>query len=127
MWQVPGVAFISLQKGQAEDEAITPPEGQPILDLGTDINDFGDSAAIVDQLDLVIAVDTAIVHVAGALNKPCWVLLPHFATDWRWLLEREDSPWYPSIRLFRQEKTGNWTPTIERIAAALDTLVAQAG
>ena len=127
LWQVPGVAFISLQKGQAEDEAITPPEGQTLLDLGTDINDFGDSAAIVDQLDLVIAVDTAIVHVAGALNKPCWVILPHFATDWRWLLEREDSPWYPSIKLFRQERTGDWAPTIERIAAELATLVAQAG
>lgn len=104
---------------------MAPPEGQSLLNLGTDIKDFGDSAAIVDQLDLVIAVDTAIVHVAGKLNKPCWVLLPHFATDWRWLLEREDSLWYPSIKLFRQESTGNWTPTIERIAAALAVLVAK--
>jgi ADP-heptose:LPS heptosyltransferase len=73
----------------------------------------------VDQLDLVIAVDTAVVHVAGALNKPCWVMIPNFATDWRWMLDREDSPWYPSLKLFRQDPSGNWKTTIERMQLAL--------
>ena len=125
LWQVPGVRFVSLQKGQGEDEAKAPPENQPLLDLGSSIEDFGDLAAIVDQLDLVIAVDTAVVHVAGALNKPCWVMIPHFATDWRWMLEREDSPWYPSLRLFRQDPSGNWTKTIENLREALSVKVKQ--
>jgi ADP-heptose:LPS heptosyltransferase len=77
--------------------------------LGSDIRDFADTAAIVAQLDLVICVDTALAHVAGALGKPCWVLLPAFGADWRWLLDRTDSPWYPGvIRIFRQSKLNDW-------------------
>jgi hypothetical protein len=85
------------------------------------IEDFADTAAIVDALDLVITVDTSVAHLAGALGKPVWVLLP-FSPDWRWLLDREDSPWYPSARLFRQPRPGDWAPVIERAAAMLADL-----
>lgn len=119
LWAVPGVAFVSLQKGQGEEEAEEPPAGQPLLALGTQMEDFADTAAIVNQLDLVICVDTAIAHLAGALGKPCWVLLPAIDTDWRWLLERMDSPWYPSLRLFRQAEGDDWGRVIDEVAAAL--------
>ena len=124
LWSVPGVNFISLQKGQGEEEAAAPPAGQPILHLGSDIVDFADAAAIVAQLDLVICIDTAIAHLAGALNKPCWVLLPATGADWRWLRDRPDSPWYPNvIRLFRQTKPGDWSATIEDVARSLASWV----
>jgi tetratricopeptide (TPR) repeat protein len=128
LWSVPGVTFFSLQKGQGEEEAATPPSDQPIAHLGSDIQDFADTAAIVAQLDLVISIDTAIVHLAGALNKPCWVLLPASGTDWRWLRERTDSPWYPGVmRLFRQSKAGDWAETIGEVAQALETWVDEHG
>ena len=120
LWSIPGITFISLQKGQGEDEASHPPTGQPLIHLGARIEDFSDTAAIVSQLDLVICVDTAIAHLAGALGKPCWVLLPSAGTDWRWLKDREDSPWYPnSMRLFRQAGKINWDETMGRLADAL--------
>jgi FkbM family methyltransferase len=126
LWQVPGVNFISLQKGQGEDEARQPPPGQPLLHLGDEIADFADTAAIVAQLDLVITVDSAAAHVAGALGKPVWVLLPGFGTDWRWLLDRQDSPWYPRVmRLFRQPReASSWDDTIRHLADALRSWVA---
>jgi Tfp pilus assembly protein PilF len=123
LWSVPQTAFVSLQKGQAEDQALAPPAGQPLVHLGTQIKDFADSAAIVSQLDLLIGVDTAAVHLAGALGVPCWVLLPSERTDWRWLLEREDSPWYPSLRLFRQGEQESWAEVIERVTVALADFV----
>jgi Flp pilus assembly protein TadD/ADP-heptose:LPS heptosyltransferase len=120
LWSVPGVTFISLQKGQGEGEAIRPPAGQPLIPLGQDIRDFADTAAIVSQLDLTICVDTSVAHVAGALGKPCWVMLPSVRTDWRWLQVRTDSPWYPKgMRLFRQTKFDDWTEVIEEVTAAL--------
>ncbi len=85
------------------------------------IEDFADTAAIVEALDLVVTVDTSVAHLAGSLGKPVWVLLP-FSPDWRWLLDREDSPWYPSARLFRQGRPGEWAAVIERAAAALADL-----
>jgi tetratricopeptide (TPR) repeat protein len=122
LWSVPGVTFVSLQKGPGEDEAATPPAGQPILQLGSDILDFADTAAIVAQLDMVICIDTAIAHLAGALNKPCWVLLPAIGIDWRWLHNRTDSPWYPrTMRLFRQMKPTDWSTTIGEVTQALRT------
>jgi len=121
---VPGVIFISLQKGQGEEEATAPPTEQPIMHMGSDIQDFADTAAIVAQLDLVICVDTAIAHMAGALKKPCWVLLPASGTDWRWLHKRFDSPWYPDVmRLFRQKKTSDWSATISDVAKNLKSWV----
>ena len=123
LWEVQGVTFVSLQKNHGEDEAIRSSATQPIIHLGTDIMDFADTAAIVAQLDLVICVDTAIAHVAGAIGKPCWMLLPSYS-DWRWLLNRLDSPWYPGLmRLFRNSSDDNWTETINEVAVALKVWV----
>ena len=123
LWQVPGISFVSLQKDQGEDEAAAPPPGQPLAAFAGRIDDFGDMAALVQQMDLVIAVDTAVAHLAGALDKPCWVLLPAGGTDWRWLRERDDSPWYPTtMRLYRQQQAGDWRGAIERMAADLHAL-----
>ncbi|RZF23698.1 tetratricopeptide repeat protein, partial [Paraburkholderia sp. UYCP14C] len=119
LWSVPGLTFVSLQHGQG-DESRQASAGQPLVELGGKIKDFADTAAIVAQLDLTICVDTAIAHVAGALGKPCWVLLPAFGCDWRWLQDRTDSPWYPgAVSLFRQSRFGDWRETIEDVATAL--------
>jgi tetratricopeptide (TPR) repeat protein len=120
LWRAQGLAFVSLQKGQGEDEAAAAPADMPLTHLGSQIQDFADSAAIVSQLDLVICVDTGLAHLAGALGIACWVLLPQARTDWRWLKERQDSPWYPgALRLFRQQPDETWDAVIERVAAQL--------
>ena len=120
---VPGVSFVSLQKGPGEDEAKCPPAGLSLLALGGDIEDFADTAAIISCLDLVISVDTAVAHLAGALGKTCWILLPDFRTDWRWLTGRSDSPWYPKhVRLFRQPPGGGWAPVVSAVRDALEDL-----
>lgn len=120
LWTVPGVAFVSLQKGAGEDEGAAPPASQPLVNLGPSMRDFSDSAAIMSQLDLLITVDTAAAHLAGALGIPCWVLLPAYRTDWRWMDDRADCPWYPErMRLFRQNSTGDWGPVIGEVVAAL--------
>lgn len=117
---VAGVRFFSLQKRAGEDEAAKPPTGLRITDLAPGIADFADTAAIVANLDLVISVDTAVAHLAGALGKPCWILLPDYKTDWRWLDARSDSPWYPGVvRLFRQAAMGDWAGVIAAVQAAL--------
>ncbi|WP_295957006.1 tetratricopeptide repeat-containing glycosyltransferase family protein [Rhodoferax sp.] len=119
---VPGVAFISLQKGAGEDEFAP----WVATGLGPQIQDFADTAAIVAQLDLLISVDTAVAHLAGALNKPCWVLLPDYLPDWRWLTERSDSPWYPgAMRLFRQPAGSGWGPVVEAVAMELQAFAAR--
>ncbi|THD77003.1 MAG: tetratricopeptide repeat protein [Phenylobacterium sp.] len=92
--------------------------GANLIDLTQAEGDFADLAAMVEQLDLVVTVDTAIGHLAGALGKPCWLLLPWFRTDWRWLQDREDSPWYPQHRLFRQPTFGDWASPIAAVAEA---------
>ena len=120
--QLAGVRFVSLQKGEAAAEAKSPPEGMELLDAGPELTDFADSAALIATLDLVIAVDTSVVHLAGALGKPVWVLLP-FAPDWRWLLNRDDSPWYPTMRLFRQQRRMDWEPVIAQVHEQLRSLV----
>jgi tetratricopeptide (TPR) repeat protein len=113
---VRGVAWYSLQK----DVPIQPGDGSPLAlhDYAADLHDFSDTAALVANLNLVISVDTAVAHLAGALGKPVWTLLP-FAPDWRWLLGREDTPWYPTMRLFRQPAPGDWTNVIARLTEEL--------
>jgi len=115
---VPGVSFFALQVGAGSEQVASPPEGLELTDLGCGVRDFSDSAAIIAGLDLVISADTAVAHLAGALGKEVWVLLPK-ACDWRWLERREDSPWYPSVRLFRQSRRGDWGEVLERVARQL--------
>ncbi|HEX5392454.1 MAG TPA: tetratricopeptide repeat protein [Rhodocyclaceae bacterium] len=123
---IPGVSFISLQKGRGEDEAMNPPTGLSLLPLGSEIQDFADTAALIAQLDLVITVDTAVAHLTGALGKPCWVLLPEYKTDWRWLTEREDTPWYPGVmRPFRQPAMGDWDSMIACVRNELERFAQQ--
>jgi hypothetical protein len=117
-----GARLVSLQKGAGEAEAQHPPPGMALTDLGSLMADFADTAAIMASLDLVISVDTAAAHLAGALGIPCWVLLPDYRTDWRWLTGRDDSPWYPAMRLFRQAG-GDWPAVIRRVAAELVAMI----
>ncbi|SDR33933.1 hypothetical protein SAMN05443245_4811 [Paraburkholderia fungorum] len=104
---MPGVSFVSIQKGPAESQAASAPEGMSLLSLSDGIRDFEDTAAILSLVDLLISVDSSPVHLAGAMGVPAWVMLP-FVPDWRWLMGRTDTPWYPATRLFRQPKRGDW-------------------
>jgi len=115
---MPGVTFLSVQKGPKSEQTKTAPAGMTLVDLGSEIDDFDDTAAIFSLIDLLISVDSSPVHLAGALNRPAWVMLP-FVPDWRWLQERDDTPWYPSVRLFRQKKAGDWPDVVRRMALAL--------
>jgi Tetratricopeptide repeat/Glycosyltransferase family 9 (heptosyltransferase) len=110
--------FVSLQKNPRPDDAATLRERAEIVDLTSLLTDFAETAALVSCLDLVISVDTSVAHLAGALGRPTWILLP-YAPDWRWLLDREDSPWYPTARLFRQSETREYASVIERVRVAL--------
>jgi tetratricopeptide (TPR) repeat protein len=112
--EIEGVSFYSLQKGDAAKEAKNHPGGMKLTDHTDEINDFSDTAALIETLDLVISVDTSVAHLAGAMGKMTWTLLP-FAPDWRWMLNREDSPWYPTIRLFRQPSSGDWDSVIAKV------------
>jgi hypothetical protein len=123
---VSGIQFISLQKGAGENEAEQPPQGMTFFNPGAQVQDFADLAAIMASLDLVISVDTAVAHLAGAIGKPCWVLLPAFRTDWRWMKERTDSPWYPGIlRVFRQSSDGTWESVIRAVTEDLGAFAKQ--
>jgi len=116
--RVKGVCFYSLQKEKHEKWTDMDSLALFEQDLGPEISDFADTAAIMENLDLIISVDTSVVHLAGALGKPVWTLLP-FAPDFRWLLDRDDSPWYPGMRLFRQACAGDWTPVLGQVTRAL--------
>jgi tetratricopeptide (TPR) repeat protein len=115
---VGGVGLVGLQKGLGSEQIAMLPPGFVAFDAGARIDDWADTAAVVKSLDVVVTVDTAVAHLAGGLGVPVWVALP-YAPDWRWLLGREDSPWYPTMRLFRQTAPGAWGPVFERIASAL--------
>jgi tetratricopeptide (TPR) repeat protein len=115
---IPRVVFHSLQKGSAADEAARTPHGMKLVDWSAQLRDFSDTAALIANLDLVVSVDTAVAHLAGAIGKPVWTLTP-FPPEWRWLLDRTDSPWYPSMRLFRQRRLNDWTAVIAELAQAL--------
>ena len=117
---VDGIDFVSLQRGMDQGEADPDAAQFGLPDVGAAIADFGDTAAVVAQLDLVICVDTAVAHVAGALGIPCWVLLPAVHPDWRWMQGRSDSPWYPDvIKLYRQHSPGQWQQLVAEMAENL--------
>ena len=126
LFSVPGIQFISLQKDlRSGDEELLRQHPQ-VIHLGGELADFSDTAAIMSQLDLVISSDTAPVHLAGALGRPVWILLQR-SPDWRWMFDREDTPWYPSARLFRQSETGNWRGLIDKVVAQLASWRLSAG
>jgi tetratricopeptide (TPR) repeat protein len=120
--EIPGVTLISLQRGPGRDELLSSSNDMRIVDLGDDFDTaqgrFMDTAAVMKNLDLVITCDTSIPHLAGALGVPVWLALP-YVPDWRWLLDRSDSPWYPTMRLFRQVRLADWEGVFENMAAAL--------
>jgi tetratricopeptide (TPR) repeat protein len=120
---LPGTHFFSLQKGAGVEQLQDAAGRFPITEVGSRLEDFTDTAAVMMNLDLVVTSDTAVAHLAGALGVPVWVAL-RFIPDWRWLLERSDSPWYPTMRLFRQESQGDWQGVFRRIEAALDGQIA---
>jgi len=119
---MPGLQLYSLQKEpRPEDGAVLAALGNDVIDLAPMLGDFADTAAAIAALDLVIAVDTSVAHLAGALGRPVWMLTP-YALDWRWLRDREDSPWYPTMRLFRQRRPREWDDPLMRLSAALAVL-----
>ena len=113
---LPGVHFVSLQRDRPAEPAAA--LAGRLIDLTADLSDMADMAGLVAALDLVISVDTAVCHLAGAMGRPVWVLL-HAGPDFRWLMGREDSPWYPTARLFRQQRLGDWKPVLAAVVAAL--------
>ena len=118
--ETPGATFYSLQKGAGAAQAASPPAGMRFVDLAPRIRDFADTAALIAQLDLVVTVDTSVANLAGAMAAPTWVLLST-VPDWRYHLERDGTPWYPTMRLFRQASDGDWAGVIARVAQALRT------
>jgi hypothetical protein len=119
-----GVTFVSIQKGPRATQAECPPAGLSIEDLTAENRNFDDTAAILSVVDLLVSSDSSPVHLAGALGRPVWTLLS-FVPEWRWMLHREDSPWYPTMRLFRQPTRGDWAAVLERVARELTALVGQ--
>jgi tetratricopeptide (TPR) repeat protein len=119
-----GVAFYSLQKGPPAAQAAAPPPGMRLADPGARLRDFADTAALISHLDLVITIDTSVAHLSGAMGRPAWVLLSQ-VPDWRYHLEGEGCRWYPTMRLFRQQKDGEWSDAIARVARELEALAAE--
>jgi ADP-heptose:LPS heptosyltransferase len=111
MFVKPDVTFVNLQHGP-----LAPAAGLP--DLTRDLPDYAETAALIANLDLVISVDTSVAHLAAALGRPTWIMLP-YAPDWRWMLHRTNSPWYPSVTLYRQPSPGDWSSVIARVASDL--------
>ena len=116
--QVDGVRFVSLQIGTPAGTGGCEVFGERLLDFTADIDDFSDTAALIDNLDLVIAVDTSVAHLAGAMGKPVW-MLSRFDGCWRWLLDQGDSLWYPTMRIFRQPAPGDWAAPVASVRQAL--------
>lgn len=119
---VKGARFYSFQVGSRAAQCASASAGADLIDLGPQLHDFADTAAAIDQMDLLISVDTSVAHLAGALGKRVWTMLPT-PSEWRWMVDREDSPWYPTMRLFRQRRSGDWKEVIGRIAAELADFV----
>jgi ADP-heptose:LPS heptosyltransferase len=125
------VDFYSLQKGEPGESELAELiaggwNGLPLVDFTRELHDFSDTAALLANLDLLISVDTAAAHLAGALGKPVWIL-NRFDACWRWLLHRSDSPWYPTARLYRQERPGDWDSVVSKVAADLRAKVGASG
>jgi len=116
--EAPGIHFVGLQKGPGEEQIVDLPRDIRFENMGGELNDFRDIAACLANLDLVIAVDTVVAHLAGAMGRPVWMIVP-FIPDWRWGMHRIDSPWYPTMRLFRQPHPKAWAPVISTMATAL--------
>ena len=123
LFDIDGIALVSIQKGPATAQMAHYTGRAPLINLDADITDFEDTIAILDNIDLLVSVDTSVVHFAGAMGRPTWAMIP-FAPDWRWLAGREDSPWYPSLRLFRHDAPRSWDRLIGRVADALRTYAA---
>jgi hypothetical protein len=116
--QIPGVALVSLQKGPGQAQIAKYFGRAPLISLGPELDNYQDTMAVLDQLDLIVTVDTSVGHLAGAMGRPVWIMLP-FAPDWRWLLDRADTPWYPTVRLFRQSTPREWQPVMDAVVEAL--------
>ncbi len=116
------VQWVCLQKEIGDADADVLKRDGRVSFFGDELKDFSDTAALLDVMDLVITVDTSVGHLAGAMGKPVWILLPYNA-DWRWLLDRSDSPWYPSARLFRQRGIGNWNDLVREVKSELRSLI----
>ena len=119
--RIPFARFINLQMGPPADQARDPPPGLELIDPMPEVSDFADTAAIVANLDVVVSVDTSVVHLAGAIGKPV-LMLDRYDNCWRWLSGRTDSPWYPKLRIFRQKRLGEWGPVVARVANALTAM-----
>jgi len=113
--------FVSLQKDVREQDQRTLDEHPNLLNFASELHSFADTAALVACMDVIVSVDTSVAHLAGAMGRPLWILLPH-QPDWRWMLNREDSPWYPSARLFRQPTVNDWVSVVQRVMAELESL-----
>jgi tetratricopeptide (TPR) repeat protein len=122
LFLIPGIQWFSLQKGEAGSQIKELSLESDLWDCARALTDFSETAALIQNLDLVISVDTAVAHLAGALGKPVWTLL-HYSPDWRWMLKREDSPWYPTMRLFRQSAYGDWGGVIEKVGRELENVL----
>jgi len=116
--------WVSLQKEVRDSDAVLLASRPDLRDAGAELNDFADTAALVELMDVVVTVDTSVAHVAGAMGKPVWIMLPFNPHDWRWMLNREDSIWYPTARVFRQPANGDWASVVSRVD---DELVRQFG
>lgn len=119
--KIPGMRLFGLQKGAAADQVKDLAGEMALMNLGGELNDFTDTAAVIENLDLVISVDTAVLHLAAAMGRPVWAILP-CSPDWRWMLDRHDSPWYPTMRLFRQTHYGDWESVFHRVSRELERL-----
>jgi hypothetical protein len=120
--RIAGVRLHSLQKGAGTEQLAELGDRFEVIELGSRLDDLMDTAAVMAYLDLIVTPDTSIAHLAGAIGAPAWVALP-LAPDWRWLLGRDDSPWYPTLRLFRQERRGDWHNVFNRMARQLESTV----
>jgi hypothetical protein len=119
LWSAASVRFVGIQRELRGEDAELLTREPRVMQIGAELDDFADTAAVVALVDLVISVDTSVAHLAGAMGRPVWILLP-FSPDWRWTLWGEGSRWYPTARLFRQPALGDWDSVIERLRSELD-------